>query len=73
MSTAILEGYGDLIIHDGNTDFTIVKPTPFATNSTKVKRWWRQNYDVVTYEACAIVELLDFYIVVSCAQDVNLR
>lgn len=73
MSTAILEGYGDLIIHDGNTDFTIVKPTPFATNSTKVKRWWRQNYNVVTYEACAIVELLDFYIVVSCAQDVQLR
>ena len=73
MSTAILEGYGDLIIHDGNTDFTIVKPTPFATNSTKVKRWWRQNYNVVTYEACAIVELLDFYIVVSCAQDVQLK
>ena len=73
MSTAILEGYGDLIIHDGNTDFTIVKPTPFATNSTKVKRWWRQNYNVVTYEACAIVELSDFYIVVSCAQDVQLK
>ena len=73
MSTAILEGYGDLTVNDGSTDFLIVKPTPFAKNNTKVKRWWRKNYGEVTYEACAIIEISDFYIVVSCAQDVELK
>lgn len=73
MSTAILEGYGDLTVNDGSTDFLIVKPTPFVKNNTKVKRWWRKNYSEVTYEACAIIEISDFYIVVSCAQDVELK
>ena len=73
MSTAILKGYGDLSVNDGSTDFIIVKPTPFVKNNTKVKRWWRKNYSEVTYEACAIIEILDFYIVVSCAQGVELK
>ena len=69
MSEAILEGYNSLVKGDGNTDFTIVPPTPYLHSYTKIKRWWNKSYDKVTYTECALISYNDSYIVVSC--DVN--
>ena len=69
MSEAILKGYNSLVKGDGNTDFTIVPPTPYLHSYTKIKRWWNNSYDKVTYTECALISYYDSYIVVSC--DVN--
>lgn len=74
MSTAILTGYDELIIADGNTDFSIVKPSPVKSNSTKVKRWWREAPNMTTYEHCALIDYANKYIVVSIwGPTVNLK
>ena len=69
MSEAILKGYNSLVTGEGNTDFTIVPPTPHLHSYTKIKRWWNNSYDKVTYTECALISYHDSYIVVSC--DVN--
>ena len=72
MSTAILKGYSKLI-RDDEGKFSIVAPSPFAVNSTKIKRWWRKSYVSTTYEGCALIEYQNVYIVVSCGTDVELK
>lgn len=69
MSEAILKGYNSLVKGDGNSDFTIVPPSPHLHSFTKIKRWWNSSYDKVTYTECALISYNDSYIVVSC--DVN--
>ena len=73
MAQAILKGYNDLDLNgDENSPFSIVTPTPFQHNSTKVKRWWNKSYEKVIYEDCALINYKSAYIVVACSHTVEL-
>jgi len=73
MTVAILNGYNSLIKSDGNTEFTIAPPAPYLHSHTKIKRWWNQSYDKVTYTGCALIAYRDSYVVVSCEANVLLK
>ena len=73
MTEAILNGYYSLVKGDDSTDFAIVPPAPYLHGYTKIKRWWNQSYDKVTYTGCALISYRDAYIVVSCDVNVLLK
>ncbi len=73
MTEAILNGYYSLVKGDDSTDFAIVPPAPDLHGYTKIKRWWNQSYDKVTYTGCALISYRNAYIVVSCDVNVLLK
>lgn len=73
MSTAILKKYNKLLLEEGSNQLSIVTPSPNASGSTKIKRWWRKSYEETTYEGCALIDYENVYIVVSCSNDVELK